>query len=283
MKIKLFIQFLALTAVLMSSPLALAGECRNAFQVVKDERWRIGNRAPRINQLRGEIAHERDVLNRDLIPRRDRYEHAVKIYLISLKTVEQSLEANEQAFQVVKESIVMSEVLKVFLNRLKKQITADPRQSLANQIQNEMKKSRLTSAQRERLQQLVNAVARLEKSQENWAEIEKEIVQDFLGDRKPLLDGLFGKLAVLNQSLKGHLQDLKTGHATDHGHLEGTRALIAAAESRLAPKDAELGSLLSANDVSSANLARFEPVAQRCQWEADRAAEAMDRCKPACI
>ena len=263
---RMFVSFFALLIVILTSKDAFAVYCGDV-QAEAGRLWTaLHSRNARISQLQQLVAQNRLVID-EATPLAQAWGHAVSVHDSALGSLEDGTRAVEEAFQAAKEMNLALGAMQSLNSGLKKKLSADPKKRLAETLREAVRTSRLSPSKAATLNQLANAVARLENSSSDWVSVEREIVRSFLDGREDLFEGLFQKLSSSSQRMRSDLERLRASRSKDQEKVESLSARIAAANAAVAASGSEIESLNQANRVSQQRLNEIDKYLNACREE----------------
>ena len=239
--------------------------CGDAPRVMQHEHAQLNHRIGLIAQHRASVEQNQTTIARGQ-PLLEALNHTLKVHEASLSTIGKCQDAIDQAILIVRDSVTASAALKKVMDKLKTKLTADPHLSLSKLLREESNRSGLTKEQIRRLVQIAGAVALLESSTKDWADIEKEIVRNFLDGRQALLDGLFAKLQSLQQQIAMEKSQQQAIQGTDSAKAESLKASIAAASSQIQSANVAISQLEAENAASWATYAQADRRNKECNY-----------------
>jgi hypothetical protein len=200
---------------------------------------------------------DKNVLETELLPMLEARERTMSVYDHQSQAIADSQIAVRQAIIFVQGTMISNRGLKTLLEQLKNQTHLSPDSSLATQIHAAAASAHVSTAVKDQLNQLANAVALVESDQSTWKTSEAEILQSYLQGKESLVTGLSDKLNQLNEQLAADLGDLQTGHTQDAANATEAEKNVTDMQNKITDELNQIAALQKADEASQANMAKW--------------------------
>ncbi len=247
---------LVLITASMSFEAAALRSCYEVNQQLGGIRHRMGANSARHGQLQAAIDQNRGAIQQ-IATALPGWEHGQVACGGIARTTQEALEAIELAIEIVETSSVNAVYLEKVLGSLAEQARGNPNFSLKRAIQDYVNTWFLLPSARALLLEIAKIFDVLEKRDSSWRKNEKEWIEAYLTDQKPLIEQLLIRLKDKHNSITHGIQQIEKDCQDRASKVKELVALKAKKEQEIPAMQAEQGALAAENAQLAAEASRL--------------------------